>query len=191
MLIARTALVCIWVLGGRTPLARRVMIDLGSVRSYSMYVGIVSRLPFFPAFLSRFLFLAPAVLRTYFDRDGIPATAAAATTVLLLLVRRRRGFARPVGLHLCRSDRSSSRCGGFRGWGGCGGVTVVVAVMVPDVVFEHKLRVYGVIVVVGAAAAAGAIAVVTSSRRIAFPGRHRDADAAGISRMYVVTRCWS
>jgi hypothetical protein len=30
---ARMALACIWVLGGSTPLARRVMMDLGSVRS--------------------------------------------------------------------------------------------------------------------------------------------------------------
>lgn len=33
LLRARMALAWIWVLGGRTPLARRVMMDLGRVRS--------------------------------------------------------------------------------------------------------------------------------------------------------------
>ena len=35
LLSARIALACICVLGGSTPLARRVMMDLGSVRSYT------------------------------------------------------------------------------------------------------------------------------------------------------------
>lgn len=34
LLMARMAFAWIWVLGGRTPLARRVMMDLGRLRSY-------------------------------------------------------------------------------------------------------------------------------------------------------------
>lgn len=34
LLMARMAFACICVLGGRTPFARRVIIDLGSVRSW-------------------------------------------------------------------------------------------------------------------------------------------------------------
>ncbi len=34
LVMAIMALPCIWVLGGRTPLARRVMMDLGRLRSW-------------------------------------------------------------------------------------------------------------------------------------------------------------
>lgn len=40
---ARMALACIWVLGGSTPFARRVMMDLGRVRSYITVLSVLHR----------------------------------------------------------------------------------------------------------------------------------------------------
>lgn len=41
---ARIALACIWVLGGNTPFARRVMMDLGRVRSYITVLLVLHRI---------------------------------------------------------------------------------------------------------------------------------------------------